>query len=153
LAKKGKKKSQSKPLDKKFKRQFDLYYKGNHYDLLEIYNALNLWYFDGKIKARICWGRRPSFPPRYHKEMIMGRCHIAERLIVIHRALDRSSIPPFVVENTVFHEMLHIKYPPIVKNGRRSLHHAKFMAAAKKFIDFKKAEQWEKNNSYTLQHF
>lgn len=153
MAKRNRKRRQSKPLIKRPKPRVTLHTKGNHHDLLEIYNAVNRQYFNGKIKARISWGRRPCFPPRDHKKFNMGRCHVADRLIIIHRALDRSSVLRLIVEYTVFHEMLHIKYPPRQKNGRQYSHYAEFRAAEKKFADYVTAEQWEKDNTHITYFF
>ncbi len=151
MAKRNQKRRRSKPPAKKL--QSALPTKGNYYDLLEIFNMLNLWYFDNKIKARISWGRRPRSPQRSHKEFKMGLCSVKDRLITIHRALDRELVPLFVVANTIFHEMLHIKFPPRRKNGRRSVHYPEFQTAEKTFSEFEKAEKWERDNYDALAFF
>ncbi|TSC83888.1 MAG: hypothetical protein G01um101413_691 [Parcubacteria group bacterium Gr01-1014_13] len=151
MAKRDKKRRRRKPPAKK--SQSALPTKGNHHDLLEIFNAINLWYFDGKIKARISWGRRVPFPPRYHKTMSMAHCHVENRLIIISRSLDRSSVPRLIVEYTVFHEILHLKFPPRIKNGRHNFHYKEFCDAEKQFANYAEAEEWEKNHNYLLHFF
>lgn len=151
MAKRNQKRRRRKPPAKK--PQPALPTRGNHHDLLEIYNAINLLYFDGKIKARISWGHRLRYPPRHHKKFNMGVCDTATRLITIHRALDRAWVPRFIVEYTVFHEILHLKYPPRQKNGRNDFHYKEFRDAEKKFAKYTEAEKWEKNNTHITYFF
>ncbi len=156
MAKSTSKQSQSKPLAKKSKPpkpQAELPTAGNYHDLLEIYHDINQKYFDDKLQARISWGRRPPIPARHHKKFNSGLYHTTERLITIHRALDRAWVPRFIVEYTVFHEMLHIKFPPQLKNNRSSFHYKQFRAAEADFADYHRAEHWEKTNLDNLMYF
>ena len=118
MAKRGKKRRRSKPPAKPPKPQAALLTQGQCHDLLEIYNAVNRQYFNNKIRIRITWRREQHGRPCCHQSIQMGTCHVEDRLITIHRALDRYLVPRFFVELIVFHEMLHIKYPPLRKNGR-----------------------------------
>lgn len=127
--------------------------KGFHHDLLAIFDAVNQKYFAGKMKATIRWGRKLPSPQRRHKRMTMGHCHIEKRLITIHRAFDRIWVPRFIVEFVTFHEMLHLKFPAKIKNGRKYFHHKEFREAEATFADYAAAKLWEKNNSYQLHFF
>lgn len=143
----------AKQQSKSFRPQSALSTKGQHHDLIKIYNSVNWQYFNGKILARITWGRRPRAPQRNHRSIRQGFCYIEERLIHIHLALDQSWVPRFFVEYIVFHEMLHLKHPPLRKNGRHKFHYAEFKTAEKKFADYAKANQWEKDNLNRLLFF
>jgi hypothetical protein len=79
---------------------------GDHHDLRAIFDELNDRYFAGAIDAAITWGQRTG-APRRRASIKMGSYSVEERLIRIHRALDRAFVPRFFVEWIVFHEMLH----------------------------------------------
>jgi predicted metal-dependent hydrolase len=150
MAKRGPKQRRSKPPAKLLKLQSELPTKGQYHNLLAIYNKVNRQYFAGKIRARISWGRKSSTFRRPQKTIKMGVCYVEESLIVIHRALDCSWVPRFFVEYIVFHEMLHIKYPPRKKGGSTRFHYAEFLMAEKKFPNYAKAMRWEEKNLYRL---
>ncbi len=58
----------------------------------------------------------------------MGSYSVEDRLIRIHRSLDREFVPRFFVAWIVFHEMLHQVHDIRVKNGRREFHSKEFLA-------------------------
>ena len=150
MAKRGPKQRRSKPPAKLLKLQSELPTKGQYHNLLAIYNKVNRQYFAGKIRARISWGRKPHRPQRHHQNIRFGYVIIEDRKIIIHRALDCSWVPRFFVESIVFHEMLHIKYPPYKKGGSNKIHYAEFLMAEKKFPNYAKAMRWEEKNLYRL---
>lgn len=127
--------------------------KGKHHDLLKIYNSVNSRYFNNFISARITWGRKLDTPRRGHQTIRMGCVAVETGLIIIHRALDRSWVPRFFIECLIFHEMLHLKYPPRQKNGRQANHHKQFLAAESAFANYAKAARWEKDNLNRLLFF
>ncbi len=155
MARRGFKRRRSKPPAKIHSLQSFLPTKGQYHDLLAIYNIVNRKYFNGKIRGIIRWRRKPYFPQRHNKTMWMGICYFETGLISIHQALDRSWIPRFFVEYVIFHEMLHIKYPPKKKRGSNhlDLHHKEFLAAEKKFPNYNKAQRWEAKNIDQLLFF
>jgi len=118
---------------------------GEHHDLRTIYDEINQRYFEGKIDAAITWGPRTG-RPRRRNSIKMGSYSVEDRLIRIHRALDRAFVPAFFVEWIVFHEMLHQVHDIKVKNGRREFHSKAFLADEKKFERYHEARAWERRH-------
>ena len=118
---------------------------GEHYDLREIYDELNAHYFDDKIEAAITWGARTG-RPRRRNSIKMGSYSVEDRLIRIHRSLDRAFVPRFFVAWIVFHEMLHQVHDIRVKNGRREFHSKEFLADEARFEQYEQARRWERQN-------
>lgn len=118
---------------------------GDHHDLRVIYDELNVRYFEGKIDAAITWGLRNGKPRRRHS-IKMGSYSVEERLIRLHRSLDRAFVPRFFVEWIVFHEMLHQVHDIKVKNGRREFHSRAFMADEARFDRYEEARAWERTH-------
>lgn len=118
---------------------------GDHHDLREIYDSVNHRYFGGAIEAAITWGARNGRPRRRHS-IKMGSYSVEERLIRLHRSLDRAFVPRFFVEWIVFHEMLHQVHDIKVKNGRREFHSKAFMADEARFARYDEARAWERSH-------
>jgi hypothetical protein len=118
---------------------------GDHHDLREIYDAINDRYFGGTIDAAITWGQRTGRARRRHS-IKMGSYSVEERLIRLHRSLDRGFGPRFFVEWIVFHEMLHQVHDIKVKNGRREFHSKAFMADEARFEHYDEARAWERTH-------
>lgn len=118
---------------------------GEHHDLREIYDELNERYFANKIEAAITWGAR-SGRPRRRNSIKMGSYSVEDRLIRIHRSLDRAFVPKFFVAWIVFHEMLHQVHDIRVKNGRREFHSKEFMADEAQFEQYDQARSWERRH-------
>lgn len=118
---------------------------GEHHDLREIFDDLNARYFDNRIDAAITWGPR-SGRPRRRNSIKMGSYSVEDRLIRIHRSLDRAFVPRFFVAWIVFHEMLHQIHDIRVKNGRREFHSKEFLAAEAGFELYDQAKLWERRH-------
>ena len=118
---------------------------GDHHDLRTIFDELNARYFDNTIDAAITWGARTG-APRRRTSVKMGSYSVEERLIRIHRSLDRGFVPRFFVEWIVFHEMLHQVHDIKVKNGRREFHSKAFLDAEAGFDRYVEARAWERAN-------
>jgi hypothetical protein len=118
---------------------------GEHHDLREIYDDLNARYFDNKIDAAITWGQRTG-RPRRRNSIKMGSYSVEDRLIRIHRSLDRSFVPRFFVAWIVFHEMLHQVHDIRVKNGRREFHSKEFLADEAMYEHFDESKAWERRH-------
>jgi hypothetical protein len=118
---------------------------GDHHDLRVIFDELNARYFGGEIEAAITWGARTGRPRRRHS-IKMGSYSVEERLIRLHRSLDRAFVPRFFVEWIVFHEMLHQVHDIKVKNGRREFHSKAFLAAEARFDRYDEARAWERTH-------
>lgn len=118
---------------------------GEHHDLREIYDELNARYFDNRIDAAITWGPRTG-RPRRRNSIKMGSYSVEDRLIRIHRSLDRAFVPRFFVAWIVFHEMLHQVHDIRVKNGRREFHSKEFLADEAQFEHYDEARIWERQH-------
>jgi hypothetical protein len=118
---------------------------GEQHDLREIYDDLNARYFDNKIDAAITWGQRTG-RPRRRNSIKMGSYSVEDRLIRIHRSLDRSFVPRFFVAWIVFHEMLHQVHDIRVKNGRREFHSKEFLADEAMYEHFDESKAWERRH-------
>ncbi|MEZ4401713.1 MAG: hypothetical protein R3B06_16925 [Kofleriaceae bacterium] len=125
---------------------------GDHHDLRAIFDELNARYFDDAIDAAITWGARTGVPKR-RTSIKMGSYVVEDRLIRIHRALDRTFVPRFFVEWIVFHEMLHQVHDIKVRNGRREFHSREFLAAEARFDRYLEARAWERANLDALLTF
>ena len=117
--------------------------RGRFHDLQAIYDDLNGRYFDGTIDARITWGQR-SARPRRRNSIKMGSYSVEERLIRVHRSLDRSFVPQYFVEWIVFHEMLHQVHKATWSGGRRLFHTPAFYADESTFEHYERARRWER---------
>ena len=115
--------------------------RGRHVDLEAIYQTLNRDYFGNQVQARITWGRQPTRRPR--RSIRFGAYDSSKRLIRINPLLDQAFVPRYVVENVVFHEMLHQTNPPQRINGRWSIHTPAFRRAEHRFPHFEQAEAWQ----------
>ncbi len=118
---------------------------GEHYDLRQIYDELNALYFENKIDASITWGARTG-RVRRRNSIKMGSYSVEDRLIRIHRSLDRAFVPRFFVAWIVFHEMLHQVHDIRVKNGRREFHSKEFLADEAQYADYEQARAWERRH-------
>jgi len=117
--------------------------RGRHFDLEEIYHDLNDRYFAGTISARITWGQRCG-KPRRRNSIKMGSYSVEERLIRVHRSLDRAFVPRYFVEWIVYHEMLHQVHQAALVNGRRQFHTPAFLADEARFEHYERARAWER---------
>ena len=118
---------------------------GEYHDLRQIYDELNARYFDNKIDAMITWGQRTG-RPRRRNSIKMGSYAVEDRLIRIHRSLDRAFVPKFFVAWIVFHEMLHQVHDIRVKNGRREFHSKEFLADEAMYEHYDEAKSWERRH-------
>jgi hypothetical protein len=118
---------------------------GQHHDLQAIFDRLNGLHFDGQLQARITWGPTGGRRPR-QRSIKMGSFAVEDRVIRIHPALDRDSVPAFFVAWIVFHEMLHGKHEVKRESGRRRFHTPEFLAEERSFPDYDRACAWEKTN-------
>jgi hypothetical protein len=117
--------------------------RGRHVDLREVYDELNRDYFGGRIDARITWGQKCG-RPRRRNSIKMGSYSVEERLIRVHRSLDRAFVPRYFVAWIVFHEMLHQVHQAEVVNGRRQFHTPGFLEDEARYEHYERARTWER---------
>jgi len=118
---------------------------GETHDLRALYDELNAQYFGDKIDAVITWGQRIG-RPRRRNSIKMGSYSVEDRLIRIHRSLDREFVPRYFVAWIVFHEMLHQVHDIRVKNGRREFHSKEFLADEAMYEHYEQAKSWERRH-------
>jgi hypothetical protein len=131
---------------------------GEVLDLREIAADLNQRYFEGRLKVRISWGKaagenaHPASNCRRTRtaSLQLGSYSYEDRLIRVHRVLDRPSVPRYVVESVVYHELLHADLPPVTRRGRRYFHTPEFRRRERHFRHFERADCWVRDNLHQL---
>lgn len=116
---------------------------GEVHDLQDIFDGLNVRYFNDQIDARITWGQKSGKKKR-RNSIKMGSYSVEDKLIRIHRSLDRAFVPRFFIEWVVYHEMLHQVHDIRVVNGRRQFHSREFLRDEAKFERYAEARAWER---------
>ncbi|HEV2351538.1 MAG TPA: SprT-like domain-containing protein [Terriglobia bacterium] len=107
--------------------------RGRHFDLAEMFTALNKSFFAGELPAaRLGWSLNRS-------RRTLGNYDEAHRTITITRWFDSPSVPRTLVEYVVFHEMLHMRFPTARNGHRRVVHSVEFRKAEKQFPKYEAA--------------
>ena len=110
--------------------------RGKVYDLAELFRELNHQYFSGELeKPLVSWSAGKT-------RRVLGHHDHVHRTIIISTTLDSDSIPRFVVEYVLYHEMLHVKHPPRVVSGRTVYHGRRFREEERRFERFEEALKW-----------
>jgi hypothetical protein len=110
--------------------------RGNVYDLDKMFERLNRKYFDGRIeKPTLTWSQRRT-------RRILGHHDAVHETVVISKTLDARDVPEWFVEYILYHEMLHIKHPARLINGRRYYHTNAFRAEEQRFPHYRDAQEW-----------
>lgn len=118
--------------------------QGTVYDLSEMFDLLNQIYFQNSLpKPTLTWSANKTY-------RILGHHDSAHETVAVSKSLDDKSVPRFVVEFVVYHEMLHIKHPTKYINGRRYNHTPSFKRDEQEFAFFDDAENWIERNSRKL---
>lgn len=110
--------------------------QGSAYDLDRMFVRLNRRYFEGEIaKPTITWSQRRT-------RRIMGHHDRVHETITISKTLDSPEVPEWFVEFILYHEMLHIKHPARLLNGRRYYHTGAFRVEERRFPRYEQAQRW-----------
>ncbi|MBC7798668.1 MAG: M48 family peptidase [Pyrinomonadaceae bacterium] len=110
--------------------------RGKFYDLDEIFDYLNRNYFENALpQLTLSWSKTKTF-------RLFGHHDALHETIIISKTLDDGKIPKFVTEFVLYHELLHVKHPTQIVNGRRQIHTAIFRRDEMKFAKFDEAENW-----------
>ena len=110
--------------------------QGKVYDLTELFDRLNRRYFDGEIeKPVLTWSQRKA-------RRILGHHDKAHNTITISKALDSRDVPEWFVEYILYHEILHIKHPAKIINGRRYYHTPAFRSEEQRFPRYQASQEW-----------
>ena len=114
-------------------RKYLLHAQGCYFDLQSIFDQLNQRFFQGQLAvARIGWSPTRS-------RTLLGHHDPSHRTITISRRFDSASVPQYLVDYLVYHEMLHIKYPTERNGHRRVVHSRAFREAERKFPLYEEA--------------
>jgi predicted metal-dependent hydrolase len=109
--------------------------QGHCYDLEELFEDINLQYFNGLMaRPQIAWSVRPS-------RTTLGHYDPSHHMIVLSKILDSPQVPRLAVEYVMFHEMLHLRYPVEHKGSRRCVHTPEFKEAEKAFRHLRQAKE------------
>src|ERR1700752_336649 len=109
--------------------------RGEVYDLDRMFSKLNKRYFDNQIeKPIITWSQRRT-------RSILGHHDHVYDSITISKTLDSIDVPEWFVEYILYHEMLHIKHPASLINGRRYYHTSAFRHDERKFPYYQEAQK------------
>ena len=107
--------------------------RGEVYDLREIFDELNVEYFNGLMaEPQLGWSLRPS-------RTTLGHYDPSHNAIVLTRLLDSHRASRLIVRYVMFHEMLHLRYPTQNRGVRRCVHTKEFKNAERKFESFEQA--------------
>ena len=110
--------------------------QGRVYDLGRMFNRLNQRFFDGELEQpTLTWSQRRT-------RTILGHHDGVHDTIVISKTLDSADVPEWFVEYILYHEMLHIKHPARLINGRRYYHTKAFRTDEQRFPRYNEAQRW-----------
>jgi predicted metal-dependent hydrolase len=110
--------------------------QGKHVDLRTRFDYLNRTYFQSQLSVEhIGWSKRSS-------KRRLGFYDKTRNLLVISRMFDHPRVPPEAIDFLIYHEMLHLKFPTVEKNGRRRIHSEEFKAAERQFPDYRTVDKW-----------
>src|SRR5438067_2604759 len=109
--------------------------RGQVYDLEKIFARLNRRCFENAIsKPVLTWSQRRA-------RSILGHHDAAHDTITISKALDSRDVPEWFVEYILFHEMLHIKHPARMINGRRRYLTPAFRSEEQRFPRYEASQE------------
>jgi len=118
--------------------------RGEHRDLKQILRRVLADYGLKLPGVAIGWAR-PGRPGRRRRSIKFGCWFGKSRTVRIHPALDDPGVPEFFVEYIIYHELLHALFPPEPGPvGRRLVHNPEFKRFEKKFKQYKKAREFER---------
>jgi hypothetical protein len=112
--------------------------QGQIYDLDVIFDELNQQYFWGLLaRPQMTWSH-------VHARASLGHYDPAHNAIVVSKVFDSPRVPRYAVDYLVYHEMLHLKYPVTIRNGRRRVHPREFQAEEERFLHLARAKEFLK---------
>ena len=112
--------------------------QGHYYDLDEIFEQLNRQFFNGLLdRTVLTWSAHSA-------RRMLGHYDAAHNTIVVSRVFDKAGTPRYAIEYLLFHEMLHLKHPVQMRNGRRCVHSREFQRDEKLFPELEKVKEFLK---------
>ncbi len=112
--------------------------RGQHYDLDEVFEALNGRFFHGLMgRPQLTWSEITA-------RRLLGHYDPAHNTIMVSRVFDRKDTPRYAIEYLMYHEMLHLRHPVRHKNGRRCVHSRAFQEDERLFPELERAKAYLK---------
>jgi len=119
-------------------------YAGKYYDLELLFNELNHQYFNDTIEKPVLgWSQKKSFRR-------LAFYDSRRKLLVVSKIFDSAKVPLYVLKFLIYHEILHIKYPVKIVQGRRQIHSKEFKLEERCFFEFEKAQKWLKKKMWRI---
>lgn len=110
-------------------------------NLRRSFDVLNAAYFDNALQGtELRWMRRTKGPRQF---IIFGYCYWEINRIDINPLLLVPEIPDWYANYYMFHEMLHLLYPPIKIRGKLEMHHPVFLEAERRFVHYERIAPFE----------
>lgn len=108
---------------------------GQHFDLENMFDELNLRFFNGALqRPHIGWSTR-SWRRQF------GCYDPGPNQILLNRRMDHPRVPRVAVEYVLYHEMLHVKHPTRRSGCSLLSHSPEFRAEEQRFPEFKQARK------------
>jgi hypothetical protein len=121
----------------------DLRPQGRVHDLAKLLDDARA-HLEEPVEAAVTWGQYGRAPNR---SLRLGSCEVGDPAVIrIHPVLDHETVPDWFVSFVLFHELLHVVFPPTRVGGRRVVHPAALRRAEAKHPDFGRATSWEHDN-------
>ncbi len=112
--------------------------QGQRWNLDEVFESLNTRFFHGLLgRPVLTWSEHSA-------RRLLGHYDAAHNTIMISRIFDRPGTPRFAIEYLMYHEMLHLKHPVTVRQGRRCVHPRAFQEEEERFPEFAMARAFLK---------
>lgn len=110
--------------------------QGSTYDLTKMFVKLNRRFFGGELETpTLTWSKRRT-------KRILGHHDRVYNTITVSKTLDSPEVPEWFVEYILYHEMLHIRHPARLINGRRYYHTSAFRLDERRFPRYEESQQW-----------
>jgi hypothetical protein len=110
--------------------------RGAVYDLEEIFRTVNDRYFQGGMeKPILTWNKIPTSTK-------FGHYVPSTNTLMVSITLDAVDVPQYVLDQVMYHELLHKQLGVKVVNGRRIAHTPEFRAEEQKFTHYHEAQKF-----------
>jgi len=121
---------------------------GVKYDLRKIFDKINNEYFNGTIDCFLRWGKEKS-RTSYHA-ICNDENGKSFNLITIAGVYNQKKTPEFAIESVMYHEMLHIAFPPIETGTKRNVHHIRFRQMERQFPHYEEWKNWQNSKKKVI---
>lgn len=108
-------------------------------------NELALEFPTEESLPRASWGKRGASRTRF--SLRLGSYDPDLGLVRVHAVLDQEQVPAWFVRYVLFHELLHVVYPPRRGAGGKWIHHCReFRKRERRYAEYGRALEWEAAN-------